>query len=116
MVVRVSPHRLFGRRGRNLTLNVPITFPQAALGATITVPTLHEPVSLRIPAGTPSGKTFRVRGRGVPSGGVKGRAPGDLLVSVTIDVPTQLSEEQRSAVEALAGTLELPRREAEPVA
>ena len=57
----VGRHPLFGRRGRNLTLEVPVTFPEAALGATVKVPTLDEPVSLRIPPGTPSGKTFRVK-------------------------------------------------------
>ena len=66
--VSVDRHPLFGRRGRNLTLEVPVTFPEAALGATVRVPTLDEPVSLRIPPGTPSGKTFRVKGRGVPAG------------------------------------------------
>ena len=76
--VSVARHPLFGRRGRNLTLEVPVTFPEAALGATVKVPTLDEPVSLRIPAGTPSGKTFRVKGRGVPAG--KRTSAGDLLV------------------------------------
>ena len=61
-----TSHPLFGRRGKNLTLIVPITFAEAALGTTITVPTLDEPVTLRVPAGTPSGQTFRVKGRGVP--------------------------------------------------
>ncbi len=117
VVVKVGAHPVFGRRGRNLTVTVPITFPEATLGATITVPTLHEPVSLRIPSGTPSGKTFRVRGRGVPSGDAKGSAPGDLLVTVQVNVPTHMSPEQRAAVEALAGTLnESLRRQTEPVA
>ena len=57
---------MFGRRGRNLTLTVPVAFAEAALGTTLTVPTLDEPVTLRVPAGTPSGRTFRVKGRGVP--------------------------------------------------
>lgn len=93
--VRVARHRLFGRQGRDLTVTVPVTFPEAALGAEITVPTLDDPVTLRIPAGTPSGRTFRVRGRGVPGG-------GDLLVTVEVAVPPRLSPEQRRAVEALA--------------
>jgi len=100
VVVRVDPHPLFGRRGKNLTLTVPITFPEAALGTTVTVPTLDDPVTLRIPAGTPTGQTFRVKGRGVPSGGRRGG--GDLLVTTEVAVPKKLTDEQRSAVEALA--------------
>jgi molecular chaperone DnaJ len=96
VTVRVAPHRLFGRRGADLTLRVPVTFAEATLGADIRVPTLDgEPVTLRIPAGTPSGRTFRVRGRGVPG-------TGDLLVTVDVAVPRKLSEEQRKAVAALA--------------
>lgn len=100
VTVRVDKHRLFGRRGRNVTITVPVTFAEAALGATITVPTLDDPVSLRIPPGTPSGQTFRVRSHGVPA---HGKEPaGDLLVTVEVDVPRTLSAEQRAAVEALA--------------
>ncbi|MGO9341142.1 MAG: molecular chaperone DnaJ [Acidimicrobiales bacterium] len=98
--VTVGRHHLFGRRARNLTLEVPVTFAEATLGATVKVPTLDEPVSLRIPAGTPSGKTFRVKGRGVPAG--KRSASGDLLVTVVVHVPTKLTDEQRAAVEQLA--------------
>ena len=99
MVVRGrARHELFGRKGRNLTITVPITFPEAALGATVTVPTLDQPVTLRIPAGTRSGRTFRVKGRGVPL--TKGA--GDLLVTVEVAVPEQLSDAERKAVEALA--------------
>src|SRR5690606_1675145 len=66
VVVSVSDHALFGRNGRHLTLTVPITYPEAVLGADIRVPTLEgDPVTLRIPAGTRSGRTFRVKGRGV---------------------------------------------------
>ncbi len=99
--VSVAPHKLFKRKGFDLTLSVPISFAEAVLGATITVPTLEAPVSLKIPAGTNSGKTFRVRGRGVPKpkGGI-----GDLLVTVEIDVPSHLSDEQKKAVETLART------------
>ena len=79
---------------------MPVTFAEAALGADIRVPTLDgEPVTLRVPAGTPSGRTFRVRGRGVP-----GR--GDLLVTVEVSVPRRMSEGQRRAVEALAAATE----------
>ena len=99
VAVHVAPHRLFGRRGRNLTLVAPVTFPEAVLGATITVPTLDGPVTLRVPPGTPSGQTLRVRGRGVPASGRD--KVGDLLVTVEVAVPRDLSDEQRAAVEAL---------------
>ena len=111
VVVRVDQHPLFGRRGRNLTLTVPVTFPEAALGTTVTVPTLHEPVTVRIPAGTASGTTLRVRGRGVPAGSRNGAKAGDLMVKIDVVVPTSLSEEQRAAVESLAAvTDEAPRQ------
>ena len=75
-------------------------------GGQITVPTLTEPVTLRIPAGTRSGRTFRVRGRGVPAS----RGAGDLLVTVEVAVPTKLSKQERDAVEALAAaSSESPR-------
>jgi molecular chaperone DnaJ len=97
--VHVQPHALFGRDGTNLTLNVPVTFAEAALGAAITVPTLDgDPVTIKIPPGTRSGRTFRVRGRGVD----KGNHHGDLLVTVEVAVPDKLSAEERKAIEALA--------------
>ncbi len=68
VVVHVANHEVFGRSGRNLTITVPITFPEAALGTTITVPTLDGKVTLKVPPGTSSGKVLRVRGRGVPCG------------------------------------------------
>jgi molecular chaperone DnaJ len=107
VVCRVAPHELFGRRGRDLTLTVPITFPEAALGATVTVPTLSRSVTLRVPPGTRSGRTFRVRGKGVAAGSA---AAGDLLVTVEVTVPEHLSDEEREAVEKLAAaSLESPR-------
>jgi molecular chaperone DnaJ len=103
VVVRVGKHPLFGRRGRNLTITVPLTFPEAVLGTTVTVPTLDDPVTLRVPPGTAPGTLLRVRGRGVPAGsGRHGAKPGDLLVKVELTVPTTLTEEQRAAVQALA--------------
>ena len=96
--VRVAPHALFGRKGRDLTLTVPVTFAEAALGAEIKVPTLTTPVTLRVPAGTPSGRTFRVKGRGVPTS----KGAGDLLVTVEVAVPPKLTDQERHAVEALA--------------
>ncbi len=109
VVVRVDRHGLFGRRGRNLTLSVPVSYPEATLGTTLTVPTLTEPVTLKVPAGTPSGRTFRVKGRGVPAG--RKTSTGDLLVTVEVDVPDSLTDEQRAAVEALAAVVEPPARD-----
>jgi molecular chaperone DnaJ len=107
VLVRVKPHPLFGRDGDNLTLGVPITFAEAALGAAITVPTLGgDPVTIKIPAGTRSGRTFRVRSKGIESGG----RHGDLLVTVEVAVPDKLTADERRAVEALAAaTQESPR-------
>jgi molecular chaperone DnaJ len=99
VTVHVAQHRLFGRRGRDLTINVPISYAEAALGAEITVPSLGRPVTLKIPAGTKSGKTFRVRGRGVEST----THHGDLFVTVEVVIPTTLTEEQRGAIEQLVG-------------
>jgi len=98
VTVRVAPHDMFGRKGRNLTLTVPVTFAEAALGAEVTVPTLDGTVVLRVPAGTRSGRTFRVKGRGVADE----KGAGDLLITVEVAVPTKLSPAQREAIEALA--------------
>ncbi len=107
VVVRVGNHELFGRKGDNLTIDVPITFAEATLGGKITVPTLDgSTVTLKIPPATPSGKTFRVKGRGVTTK----KSTGDLLVTVKVDVPAELSDEQRAAVEAFgAATTASPR-------
>ena len=108
VIARVGRHSVFGRRGANLTLTVPVGFAEAALGTTLTVPTLDQPVTLRVAPGTPSGRTFRVKGRGVPGG--KKSAAGDLLVTVEVDVPAELTDEQRLAVEELARVIEPPSR------
>ena len=107
VVVRVGKHEVFGRKGDNLTIDVPITFAEATLGGRITVPTLDgSTVTLKIPPATPSGKTFRVKGRGVATK----KSTGDLLVTVKVDVPSELSDEQRAAVEAFgAATTASPR-------
>ena len=104
MTVRVAAHDLFGRKGRNLTLTVPITFAEAALGGDGDGPHAGRNVVLRVPPGTRSGRTFRVKGRGVADGdGIPGGArAGDLLVTVEVAVPTKLSPAQREAIEALA--------------
>jgi molecular chaperone DnaJ len=95
--VHVEPHKVFGRSAHNLTLTVPLTFTEAALGAEIKVPTLNGmPVSLRIPAGTPNGRTFRVRGKGVRR---KDGTVGDMLVTVNVQVPADLDDKARAALE-----------------
>ena len=105
VVCHVSTHELFGRRGKDLTLTVPITFAEAALGATVTVPTLTTPVSLRVPPGTKSGRTLRVRGKGSGTS-----PPGDLLVTVEVQIPTALTDAEREAIEKLAAaSMESPR-------
>jgi molecular chaperone DnaJ len=98
VTVRVTPHRVFGRKGDNLTIDVPVSFDEAALGADIKIPTLTgAPVTLKIPAGTPNGRTFRVRGKGArKSDGTM----GDLLATVEVQVPAVLDAEARAAVEA----------------
>ena len=98
VTVHVGAHDLFGRDGDNLTLTVPITYTEAALGTTLRVPTMDGTVGLKIPAGTPSGRTLRVRGRGV----AKKSGAGDLLVTVEVAVPKALSDEARELTEKLA--------------
>ncbi|MGY5885799.1 molecular chaperone DnaJ [Modestobacter lacusdianchii] len=101
VVVHVTGSELFGRSGNDLTLTVPVSFAEAALGTTLTVPTLDGSVSLKVPAGTSSGRTMRVRGRGVPGKGVT----GDLLVTVEVAVPSRLTPGAREAIEKLATEL-----------
>ena len=97
ITVDVAPHPVFDRNGNDLRVTVPVTFPEAALGAEIGVPTLDgPPVRVKVPAGTPSGRTLRVRGRGVRTA----KGTGDLLVTVQVAVPQRLDEAARTAVEA----------------
>jgi molecular chaperone DnaJ len=107
VVAHVEPDPVFGRKGKDLTITVPVLFSEAALGTKLTVPTIDgDQVTLKIPGGTPSGKVFRVKGRGVKTK----KATGDLLVTVQITVPRKLSREQRAAVEAFAAaTSDSPR-------
>jgi molecular chaperone DnaJ len=98
ITVHVTPDAVFARSGDDLTVTVPVTFDEAALGAQIDVPTLDGTVRVKIPAGTPSGRTLRVKGRGVATG----KATGDLRVTVQVAVPQKLTEDARQAVEAYA--------------
>jgi molecular chaperone DnaJ len=98
LTVQVKPHAVFGRDGNNLTVDLPVTFAEAALGATVSVPTLSgDPVKVRIAPGTPNGRVLRVKGRGIAS---KPQA-GDLLAKVSVAVPQRLSDRAREAVEVL---------------
>jgi molecular chaperone DnaJ len=98
ITVHVKPHRLFARKGDNLTLDVPVSFDEAALGAEIKVPTLGgPPVTLRLQPGTPNGRVMRVRGRGAPR---KDGSKGDLLVTLDVQVPTTQDEATVEAIKA----------------
>jgi molecular chaperone DnaJ len=100
VTVHVRPHEVFGRKGDNLTITLPVTFPEAALGATVRVPTLSgAPVSVKIPAGTTSGRTLRVRGKGLRR---RDGTTGDLLVTVEVAVPQTLSDDAREALTTYA--------------
>lgn len=102
VTVTVRKHPVFERDGQNLRVDVPVTFVEAALGATIQVPTLGgEPVKLKVAPGTPSGRVLRVKGRGVTTK----NGTGDLLATVQVAVPSHLSDKAREAVEALAAAL-----------
>ena len=93
ITIRVRPHAMFERRDNDIYLNMPITFVQAALGATLTVPTLDGIVEYDIPEGTQSGTRFRLRGKGVPF--IRGKGRGDQYVTVTVEVPKNLSSRQK---------------------
>jgi molecular chaperone DnaJ len=100
VLVHVAAHAVFGRKGDNLTLTLPVTFPEAALGATVKVPTLEgSPVSVKIAPGTTTGRTLRVRGKGVTR---RDGTRGDLLLTVEVAVPQQISDEARTALETFA--------------
>jgi molecular chaperone DnaJ len=97
--LKVMPHPLFGRSGDNLTVTVPITYAEAALGGDIDVPTLDATsVTLRLRPGTQTGSRHRVKGKGIETK----HHTGDLIVTVNVQVPTELTDEQRAAIEQLA--------------
>jgi molecular chaperone DnaJ len=97
--IRVAASATFGRRGNDLTLTVPVSYTEAALGTKIEVPTLNGAVKVKIPGGTPTGKTFRVKGRGIsPESG----RPGDLLVTVQVTVPAKVTKKEREILEQLS--------------
>jgi molecular chaperone DnaJ len=97
VLVHVTAHPVFGRSGDDLTMTVPVSFPELVMGATLTVPTLDGTVSLKVPPGTVNGQTLRVRGKGItPRHG----RPGDLLVTLQVAVPAKLDRAAKEALEA----------------
>jgi molecular chaperone DnaJ len=97
--VHVTPHAVFGRASNDITITVPVTFQELALGSTLTVPTLDGKVTLRVAPGTSNGRAFRVRGKGVAK---REGATGDLLVTVQASVPAKLNDDAKAALEAYA--------------
>jgi molecular chaperone DnaJ len=100
VVLHVEPHDIFQRDGTDLYCSVPVSFVKAALGGEVRVPTLEGSAVLRVPAGTPSGKVFRLRGKGLPE--VHGRGIGDLHVKLYVEVPTKLNATQRAHLQSFA--------------
>jgi molecular chaperone DnaJ len=99
LAVTVAPHPLFERQGEDVTLELPVTAPEAALGASVEVPTLRGRVAMKIPPGTSSGRTFRLPGYGMPR--IKGGGAGDQLVRVKIVIPATLTTAERELYEKL---------------
>ncbi|WP_410660258.1 molecular chaperone DnaJ [Amycolatopsis sp. lyj-112] len=97
--VHVAPHPVFGRQNLDLTISVPVSFAELALGGTITVPTLEGKVSLKVPQGTASGRVLRVRGKGIAK---RDGAQGDLLVTLQASIPSKMDDKAREALEAYA--------------
>ena len=110
--INVKPHEFFVRDGNNLRANVPVDMITAALGGEIDVPTMKGKVSLRVPAETQSGKTFRLRGKGVQS--VRTSSPGDLLIKVSVETPVNLNSKQKKMLEELQESLDESGRSHSP--
>jgi molecular chaperone DnaJ len=100
ILIHVNPHELFRRDGDDIVCRIPLTFSQAALGAEIEVPTLNGNHLIEIPAGTQSGKSFRLKGKGVPRLGRRGQ--GDQIIEVAVEVPTKLNKEQQDLLKKFA--------------
>jgi molecular chaperone DnaJ len=113
VITRVRPHPVYGREGDVLTIDVPVSFVEAALGAEVDVPVLDGQVRMRIPPGTQGGSVFRLRGKGFPRSA--GAARGDAHVRVSVETPTSLTDEARALLVRVGELLEddvLPRRRA----
>ncbi len=111
VVLGVEEHPFFERREANLFCSVPVSFPQAVLGATVRVPTLNHSQDLKIPPGTESGTVFRLRGKGLPK--LNGGGHGDLYVEVRVEIPKKLTKLQKRLIEELSQTLPVENRPAE---
>jgi molecular chaperone DnaJ len=112
VVLAIRPHDFFERDGHDLHCVVPISFPQATLGAEIEIPGIDGPVNLKIPEGTQSGKELRIRGRGVPYLNEKGH--GDLIVKVMVQIPRKLTRAQRELVSKLAESMTVENKPTSP--
>jgi molecular chaperone DnaJ len=100
VVTRVERSKLFQRRGSDLVIEVPVTYPEAALGTTVEVPTPYgERVSLKVPPGTQDGRQLRIRGHGAPK--LSGSGKGDLIARLRVTVPKKLTKKEREALEEL---------------
>jgi molecular chaperone DnaJ len=110
VVVHVQEHGFFRRDGNNLFCEIPVNFTTVALGGEIQVPTLDGPETVKVPEGSQTGRTLRLRGRGMPD--VSGRGRGDLFATIQVQTPRKLTREQRRLLEQLAR--ELPPEKFEP--
>jgi len=113
VITRVRPHPVYGREGDVLTIDVPVSFAEAALGAEVDVPVLDGQVRMKIPPGTQGGSVFRLRGKGFPR--VAGAPRGDAHVRVAVETPTAVGDETRALLERMGALLDdevLPRRRA----
>jgi molecular chaperone DnaJ len=112
VVLTVRAHDFFERNGHDLHCVVPISFPQAALGAEIEIDGIDGSLTLKIPEGTQSGRELRIRGRGVPYVNERGR--GDLIVKVIVQIPKKLTRVQRELIDKLAESLAVDNKPASP--
>ena len=112
IVLSIGAHDFFARDGQNLHCVIPISFPQAALGAEIEIAGVDGPVMLKVPEGTPSGKELRIRGKGVPYLNEKGR--GDLIVKVVVQIPKKLSRAQRDLIVELDKSMTVDNKPTSP--
>jgi molecular chaperone DnaJ len=108
VVLHVKEHAFFQREGRDLMCSIPISYPQAALGAEIEIPTLEGTHKLKVPDGTQSGTVFRIKGKGVPV--LNGHGKGDLMVEVRVQVPTKLTKRQKELLQELSESTAVDNR------